>query len=153
VQHFIDKFARETGKHVQGVAAPALDVLQHYAWPGNIRELRNTVERAMILVDGDLITDEHLPPDMRPSRPEAATLRVPLGVPLKDVEKEYILATLQRNGGNKARSAEILRISEKTLYNKLNRYAANARARASGVEPPDDDEEDVADAPPAATKP
>jgi DNA-binding NtrC family response regulator len=105
----------------------------------------------MILVDGDLIGEEHLPPDMRPSRPEAATLRVPLGVPLKDVEKEYILATLQRNGGNKARSAEILRISEKTLYNKLNRYAATARARASDGEPPDDEDDDAADAAPAAT--
>jgi DNA-binding NtrC family response regulator len=105
----------------------------------------------MILVDGDLIGEEHLPPDMRPSRPEAATLRVPLGVPLKDVEKEFILATLQRNGGNKARTAEVLRISEKTLYNKLNRYAANARARASGAEPPEDDEEDGTE-PPAAAK-
>jgi DNA-binding NtrC family response regulator len=141
VQLFTEKFARETGKHVQGVAPPAMEVLQSYAWPGNIRELRNTVERAMILVDGDLITEEHLPPDMRPSRPETATLRVPIGVPLKDVEKEYILATLQRNGGNKARTAEVLRISEKTLYNKLNRYAASARARASGAPEPEDDEE------------
>ena len=144
VQHFIEKFAGETGKHVQGVAPGAMDTLQHYAWPGNIRELRNTVERAMILVDGDIILEEHLPPDMRPSRPETATLRVPLGVPLKDVEKEYILATLQKNGGNKARTAEVLRISEKTLYNKLNRYAAVARARASGAEVDDDEDEAAA---------
>jgi DNA-binding NtrC family response regulator len=142
VQHFLEKFSGETGKHVQGVSPQAMDVLQNYAWPGNIRELRNTVERAMILVDGDLIGEEHLPPDMRPSRPETATLRVALGAPLKDVEKEYILATLQKNGGNKARTAEILRISEKTLYNKLNRYAATARARASGSEAPDEDADD-----------
>jgi len=105
-------------------------VLQGYAWPGNIRELRNTVERAMILVEGDVIGEEQLPPDMQASRPEAATLRVPLGVTVDQVEKEYILASLQRNGGNKARTAELLGISEKTLYNKLNRYAAEARARA-----------------------
>jgi DNA-binding NtrC family response regulator len=55
---------------------------------------------------------------------------VPLGIPLDKVEKEFILASLQRNGGNKARTAEILGISEKTLYNKLNRYAAEARERA-----------------------
>jgi DNA-binding NtrC family response regulator len=148
VQHFIEKFSGETGKHVHGVAPAAMDVLQNYAWPGNIRELRNTVERALILVDGEIIGEEHLPPDMRPSRQEAAMLRVPLGVPLKDVEKEYILATLQRNGGNKARSAEILRISEKTLYNKLNRYAASARARAGGAEGDDEDDDDA----PAAAK-
>ncbi|HZZ83017.1 MAG TPA: sigma-54 dependent transcriptional regulator [Anaeromyxobacteraceae bacterium] len=130
VQHFIEKFNGETGKHVQGLAPAAMAVLQGYAWPGNIRELRNTVERAMILVDHDVIGEEHLPPDMRPSRAEAATLRLAIGLPLREVEKEYILAMLHRNGGNKARTAEGLGISEKTLYNKLNRYAARARAEA-----------------------
>ncbi|HTP26672.1 MAG TPA: sigma-54 dependent transcriptional regulator [Anaeromyxobacteraceae bacterium] len=131
VQHFIEKFNAETGKHVQGVSASAMGVLQHYAWPGNIRELRNTVERAMILTDGDTIDEEHLPPDMRPSRSETATLRLPLGIQLREVEKEYILASLQKNAGNKARTAELLGISEKTLYNKLNRYASLARERVS----------------------
>jgi DNA-binding NtrC family response regulator len=132
VHHFIEKYNAETGKHVQGFTPSALGVLQGYAWPGNIRELRNTVERAMILVDGEIIGEEHLPPDIQGTRPEAATLRVPLGIPIEKVEKEYILASLQRNGGNKARTAETLGISEKTLYNKLNRYAAEARTRAGG---------------------
>jgi DNA-binding NtrC family response regulator len=137
VHHFIEKYNGETGKRVQGVSPAALGVLQGYAWPGNIRELRNTVERAMILADGDVIGEEHLPPDMHGSRPEAATLRVPLGIPLEKVEKEYILASLQKNGGNKARTAEGLGVSEKTLYNKLNRYAAEARDRVGeGGGPP-----------------
>ncbi len=130
VHHFIEKYNAETGKRVQGVAPSAMAVLQGYAWPGNIRELRNAVERAIILVDGEVIGEEHLPPDMQASRPEAALLRVPLGLPVDRVEREYILASLQRNGGNKARTAELLGISEKTLYNKLNRYAAEARSRA-----------------------
>jgi DNA-binding NtrC family response regulator len=145
VQHFIEKFGSETGKHVQGVAPAAMAVLQDYAWPGNIRELRNTVERAMILVDGDVIGEEHLPPDMRPSRPESAMMRIPLGMPLRDVEKDYILASLQRNGGNKAKTAELLGISEKTLYNKLNRYAARARDRV-GEDSKEEDEDDAAPA-------
>jgi DNA-binding NtrC family response regulator len=131
VHHFIEKFNGETGKRVQGVTPAALATLQGYAWPGNIRELRNSLERAMILVDGDVIGEEHLPPDLQTSRPEAAMLRVPLGVPMEKVEKEYILASLQKNGGNKARTAEVLGISEKTLYNKLNRYAAEARERSA----------------------
>jgi len=131
VHHFIEKFNGETGKRVQGVTPAALATLQGYAWPGNIRELRNSLERAMILVDGDIIGEEHLPPDLEASRPEAAMLRVPLGVPMEKVEKEYILASLQKNGGNKARTAEVLGISEKTLYNKLNRYAAEARERSA----------------------
>jgi len=143
--HFIEKFNAETGKRVQGLSPDAMAVLQGYAWPGNIRELRNTVERAMILVDGEIIGEEHLPPDMQASRPEAAMLRVPLGIPIDKVEKEYILASLQRNGGNKARTAELLGISEKTLYNKLNRYAALARDRVGeGDGPQASDEEDEA---------
>ncbi len=138
VHYFIEKFNAETGKHVQGVTPAAMAVLQAYPWPGNIRELRNTVERAMILVDGDVIGEDQLPPDVQPTRPdEAATLRLPLGLSLDQVEKEYILASLQRNGGNKARTAEALGISEKTLYNKLNRYAAEARARAVVEQPKD----------------
>ena len=145
VQHFIEKFNGETGKHVQGLSPGAMAVLQGYAWPGNIRELRNTVERAMILTDGESIDEEHLPPDMRPSHQESATLRVPVGIALREVEKEYILASLQRNGGNKARTAELLGISEKTLYNKLNRYAALARDRVGeGDAPQAPDEEDEA---------
>jgi DNA-binding NtrC family response regulator len=152
VQHFIEKFNGETGKHVQGVSPPALAVLQGYAWPGNIRELRNPVERAMILTDGDTIDVEHLPPDMRPSRGESAVLRVPLGMQLREVEKEYILASLQRNTGNKARTAEVLGISEKTLYNKLNRYAAVARDRVGDGGGAGGDEDEDADPRPAAAK-
>jgi DNA-binding NtrC family response regulator len=136
VQHFIQKFGGETGKHVHGATPAAMEVLQGYGWPGNIRELRNTVERAMILADGDMIGAEHLPPDMRPGAAPggAAALHLALGLQLREVEKEYILASLRRQGGNKARTAEALGISEKTLYNKLHRYAARARARAGGAE-------------------
>jgi len=135
VHHFIEKFNAETGKHVQGLTPAATATLQGYAWPGNIRELRNTVERAMILADGETLGEEHLPPDMQANSPEAAALRVAMGLTLDQVEKDYILASLQRNGGNKARTAELLGISEKTLYNKLNRYAAEARARAGDPSP------------------
>jgi DNA-binding NtrC family response regulator len=138
VQHFIAKFAGETGKHVHGTTAGAMAQLQAYGWPGNIRELRNTVERGMILVDGDMIGEEHLPPDMRPHVGEAAALRLQLGMVLDEVEKEYILASLQRNRGNKARTAESLGISEKTLYNKLHRYAARAQERGGEPAPGED---------------
>ncbi len=127
VQHFVEKFAHDSGKHVAGVHPDALDLLKAYDWPGNIRELRNAVERAVILCDGEIISREHLPPDMAGKGPERQTFRLPYGLTLDVVEKEYILGSLARNGGNKARTAEILGVSEKTLYNKLNRYAAEAR--------------------------
>ncbi|MFL5319122.1 MAG: sigma-54-dependent transcriptional regulator [Myxococcaceae bacterium] len=129
VQHFVDKFNKDSAKHVTGVHPDAMEVLKGYEWPGNIRELRNAVERAVILCDGELIQRDHLPPDMSGRAPERQTFKLPFGLPLDIVEKEYILGSLARNGNNKARTAEILGVSEKTLYNKLNRYAAEAREK------------------------
>ncbi|HZY02997.1 MAG TPA: sigma-54 dependent transcriptional regulator [Anaeromyxobacteraceae bacterium] len=132
-QHFVDKFNAETGRRVQGVTPAAMAVLQSHAWPGNIRELRNVLERAMILVEGDLIGLDQLPPELQPAPPEEASLRIPFQLSLDEVERRYLLATLRRLGGNKARTAEALGVSEKTLYNKLARYAAEGR-RAEGSE-------------------
>jgi DNA-binding NtrC family response regulator len=66
--------------------------------------------------------------------PERQSFRLPYGLPLDLVEKEYILGSLQRNNGNKARTAEVLGVSEKTLYNKLNRYTAEAQAAQGPVQ-------------------
>jgi len=88
----------------------------------------------VILCDGELILREHLPPDMAGKSPERHTFRLPYGLTLDSVEREYIVGSLQRNGNNKARTAEVLGVSEKTLYNKLNRYAAEARQAPGGGE-------------------
>lgn len=127
-QYFVEKFSNDSSKRVAGIHPEALEILRAYEWPGNIRELRNAVERAVILCDGELIAPEHLPPDMAGRDPERASFRLPYGLTLDIVEKEYILGSLQRNNNNKARTAEILGVSEKTLYNKLNRYSAEQRA-------------------------
>ncbi|MFL5365680.1 MAG: sigma-54-dependent transcriptional regulator [Myxococcales bacterium] len=123
VQHFIDRFSREGGKRVQGVSPQAVKLLQEYAWPGNIRELRNTLERAVILCGPGMIDVEHLPAELATGGGESAYLKLPFGLPLREVEKEYILNTLSRLQNNKARTAQALGISEKTLYNKLYRYS------------------------------
>ncbi len=123
VQHFIDKFSREGGKKLQGVSPQAMRLLCDYAWPGNIRELRNTLERAVILCGAGMIEPEHLPSELAAGGGESAYLKLPYGLPLREIEKEYILATLGRLQNNKARTAQALGISEKTLYNKLYRYA------------------------------
>jgi DNA-binding NtrC family response regulator len=133
VQYFVEKFNGESAKRVHGVHPEAMEVLKNYEWPGNIRELRNAVERAVILCDGELILRDHLPPDMAGRGPDRQSFKVPYGLTLDVVEREYILGSLQRHGGNKARTAETLGVSEKTLYNKLNRYAAEARAQGGGL--------------------
>ena len=138
MQHFLDKFSRESAKRVSGVQPQAMEVLRGHDWPGNIRELKNAVERAVILCEGELLTREHLPPDMAGKGPDRHLFRVAHGITLDALEKDYILASLQRNGNNKARTAEMLGVSEKTLYNKLNRYGREAKAAAAapgGSEP------------------
>jgi DNA-binding NtrC family response regulator len=123
VQHFIDRFSREGGKRMKGISPQALKLLQDYAWPGNIRELRNTLERGVILCGPGIIDVEHLPAELSTGGGESAYLKLPFGLPLREVEKEYILNTLSRLQNNKARTAQALGISEKTLYNKLYRYS------------------------------
>jgi DNA-binding NtrC family response regulator len=129
VQHFIDRFSRDAGKKLQGVSPQAMKLLTDYAWPGNIRELRNTLERAVILCGAGTIEAEHLPSELAAGGGESAYLKLPYGLPLREIEKEYILATLVRLQNNKARTAQALGISEKTLYNKLYRYAGRTPRR------------------------
>jgi DNA-binding NtrC family response regulator len=135
VQHFIDRFAREAGKKLHGVSPQAMKRLTDYGWPGNIRELRNTLERAVILCGSGVIEAEHLPSELAAGGGESAYLKLPYGLPLREIEKEYILATLTRLQNNKARTAQALGISEKTLYNKLYRYSGRGPRR-------DDDTDD-----------
>jgi DNA-binding NtrC family response regulator len=144
VQHFIDRFSRDAGKKLQGVSPQAMKLLTDYAWPGNIRELRNTLERAVILCGAGTIEAEHLPGELAAGGGESAYLKLPYGLPLREIEKEYILATLVRLQNNKARTAQALGISEKTLYNKLYRYAGRTPRR-------EDEPEELAE--PAAAHP
>ncbi|AJP59681.1 sigma-54-dependent Fis family transcriptional regulator [Pandoraea vervacti] len=98
-----------------------LEALREYDWPGNVRELRNLVHRARILNDGDVI--ETLPPPILAELDEAIvnddSVTVPLETPLEDMDRQLILGTLARCGGVKARAAEMLNISLKTLYSRL----------------------------------
>ncbi|HEY4885110.1 MAG TPA: sigma-54 dependent transcriptional regulator [Myxococcales bacterium] len=134
VQHFIDRFSKDAGKKLHGVSPQAMKLLADYAWPGNIRELRNTLERAVILCGTGIIEPEHLPSELAAGGGESAYLKLPYGLPLREIEKEYILATLSRLQNNKARTAQALGISEKTLYNKLYRYSGRGPRREDEVE-------------------
>jgi DNA-binding NtrC family response regulator len=100
-----------------------LDSLISHSWPGNVRELANVIEHAMILRDTGPITPEHLPRRFA-SLQSASILKAPPSGSLRDLEVQAIHAALDRNGGNKAKTAEELNISLKTLYNKLNRAAS-----------------------------
>ena len=104
----------------------ALERLQQYEWPGNVRELKNFVRRAFIMADGNVLEADMLAPQVSPSGASAAGGRVsvPVGETLAEVDRRLILATLERCNGVKKQTAAMLGISPKTLYNRLEEYAA-----------------------------
>ncbi len=129
-QHFLDEFnhAHGTGKRL---SPRALSVLGSYHWPGNVRELRNFMQRAYILSDQQI--DAHaLDPGPAQCTATALTLAVPVGTSLADVDRRLIFATLDLCGGVKKRAADLLGISLKTLYNRLEEYGNQDRVRALG---------------------
>jgi DNA-binding NtrC family response regulator len=128
VQTFLNEFNTRNNKAVRAVDQEAMYLLERYPWPGNIRELRNVIERATILAEGDFIEARHLPPPVV-SRSEQTLPTVTLapGTTVDEAERRLILLTLEHTRNNKTRAAEILGISLKTLHNKLNRMKQEAR--------------------------
>jgi transcriptional regulator with PAS, ATPase and Fis domain len=124
VQHMIDELSRRHAKSARLISTEAMEALLGYHWPGNIRELRNVIERAVVICEGEQIEKRHLPAHItgqKPS-PSADAVMIPIGMPLEEVERRVILSTLARTDYNKTRTAETLRISLKTLHNKLKAY-------------------------------
>jgi DNA-binding NtrC family response regulator len=124
VQSFIAEFASRNGREVKGVSQEALALLEQYHWPGNIRELRNVIERATILSPGEFIEAAQLPPELATppaSAGEPHQITLTPGTTVDEAEMRLIEITLAHTGQNKTRAAELLGISLKTLHNKLNR--------------------------------
>jgi two-component system, NtrC family, response regulator HydG len=105
---------------VKGYTIGCLDRMMRYSWPGNVRELENAVERACALAKGTLIDLDDLPREIQQAH--SLSIDSPPVRPLRDVEREYILAALERCHGNKSRTAEQLGISVATLFRKLRLY-------------------------------
>jgi DNA-binding NtrC family response regulator len=118
--HFLGDLNRSMGTKVTGFDAASTDILRRYAWPGNARELRNVVERAVILVRDGQICSHHLPSDLL-----NPTLRGAAGAikPLSEAESDHIAQALEATDGNIKRAAELLGISRTTLYNKIKSHS------------------------------
>jgi two-component system response regulator HydG len=108
-------------RHISSLAPNAADQLLRYEWPGNVRELENAMERAVALARGSRVELEDLPEEIRSAVPKPVAISGTVR-PLEDIEKEYILAALQQNGGNQTHTAEQLQIGSATLYRKLKSY-------------------------------
>jgi DNA-binding NtrC family response regulator len=139
-EHFLTEVCKREGQSKRFTPA-ALQRLARYRWPGNVRELRNVVQRSYVMAPADTITDEWLPSEALGSAGPAAandsggaSIRLPLGTSMAAAERQLILATLAHFNNHKERTAAVLGVSLKTLYNRLKEYASEPDA-----EPPPGD--------------
>jgi two-component system, NtrC family, response regulator len=116
-EHFLSSFESRENKQGLSLTKEAIQLMQHYSWNGNIRELRNVVERAVILADGNKILPEHLPYEIQKQTDKSTD-----SLTLSSVEKKHIEKVLQHTKGNKTKAAEYLGIGLTTLYRKMEEY-------------------------------
>jgi two-component system NtrC family response regulator len=122
VRYYIDQFNREFRKNVGGVSPEAMHALESYPWPGNIRELRNAVERAMLLTEGTTLLPENFP--VLAPRPQA-TQGVDLpagGVDLEQLERDLVVQALARTGGNQTRAAALLGLNRDQIRYRIEKF-------------------------------
>lgn len=122
IADFLETFNKEDGRQVEGFTSAARKAMLAYSWPGNIRELRNTVESCVVLSRGREIDVDDLPPQIT-SQTGDEEIKIKVGTTLDEAERILILTTIDHCKGNKTRAAEVLGIGRKTLHRKLEEYA------------------------------
>jgi len=136
IEHFVRLFAKRHHKTIKGMSLPARSKLVSFAWPGNVRQLRNVIE-SMVVVDCDEMLDvDDLPLELEPAVAAApvpaaeppSSLTALVGRPLEEVERLFIAETLALTGGNREQAAELLGIGERTLYRKIKEFQIGCRA-------------------------
>jgi DNA-binding NtrC family response regulator len=138
-EHFLARSAQRAQKTLRAFSESARKVLLGYHWPGNVRELENVVERAVALCDREIIGPEDLPPAMRERKnQDRLSGALAQGLTLEQLEREYIERVLEAEGGNKTRAAQRLGLDRKTLYRKLEEYAAARKSAGAPAEPQPD---------------
>ncbi|MEE4313661.1 MAG: sigma-54 dependent transcriptional regulator [Desulfofustis sp.] len=120
---FLHRYARKNRKDIKGFHPEVINLLIHYEWPGNIRELENTIERAVILCLGEQITPHDLPSHLLSKEVrQFGSDTADTAFTLRDMEREMIRSTLEKTGNNKSRTAKILGVARQTLLNKIKEY-------------------------------
>jgi DNA-binding NtrC family response regulator len=125
VEHFIEKFSTLYQKAIRGVSASTMDRIVASPWPGNVRQLQNFIEQAVVLSEGDVLRERDLfiTDSPAPRAVGAPGLQIEPGLPLREVERRYILTTLERVRGSRTQAAKALGISLRALQYKLKAYA------------------------------
>ncbi len=121
VNYYVDRFNREFKKKVAHVTAAAMKLLEDYAWPGNIRELRNAIERAMLLIDAHTLEPSHL--TMLARTVTTSRFQLPVeGVKLEELERQLLVQALERSGGNQTQAGELLGINRDQVRYRIEKF-------------------------------
>lgn len=125
LNHYLAVFNEENAKLIEGFTPAAYDMLSSYDWPGNIRELRNLVERMVVLSHGKVLDVADIPVQVREQASGVGTVRIDTELTVDEMEKQMVIQALEKTGGNRTKAAEKLGISRRTLHRKLNQYEIN----------------------------
>ncbi len=123
VTHFLDKFSQRENKNVIGVSPDVMDVFLNYSWPGNLRELENVIERAVVLTKRDIIGIRGIPKEIKREAKKRDILIEDLK-PLKEIQLESVLNAIDACSGNKSKAAKALGITRKALYSRLKKTSS-----------------------------
>jgi Nif-specific regulatory protein len=129
--HFVQKYAADHGKDVRRIATSAIDMMMSYHWPGNVREVENCIERAVLVCEGGVIHAHHLPPTLQTAEVSGTLPRLALETAVESFEKDLILDALKTARGNRAKAARLLDTTERIIGYKIKKYAIDcARFKA-----------------------
>jgi DNA-binding NtrC family response regulator len=121
-QHFLKKYNLENNRQIEGISQKVYELFMEYFWPGNVRELENYIERAVVTAKGKILTPRDFPKELSFGQIRLPSEKIEVGSTIDEAERKLILKTLEAQGGNRTKTAEILGISTRTLRNKLQEY-------------------------------
>jgi Nif-specific regulatory protein len=127
VQYFIEKYAAEHRRKVRRTSSAALDALCRYAWPGNVREVENAIERAVVACEGSVIEERHLPKTIVAAGARVPEAQTTLAGAVEQLERRMIADALAGSHGNLARAARALGTTERVLRYKMTKYELTPR--------------------------
>jgi len=120
--YFLEKYAMEHGKNIKRISTPAIDMLMSYHWPGNVRELENTLERGVLVCDGNVVHGHHLPPTLQTAEASGTVMSASLTEAVQAYEKDLIQDALKTTRGNCAKAARMLSTTERIISYKVKKY-------------------------------
>ena len=125
--YFLEKYAREYNKHIKRISTPAIDALMQYHWPGNIRELENCIERAVLICEDQVVHSYHLPPTLQTAEDTGTQQSQSFEDAVDRFEKELLIDALKSSRGNMRRAAKTLKTTERIFQYKVKKYDINLK--------------------------